>query len=86
MDLIPNYIDRKHGREKVAYPHPMLKEILEPTYGIPVYQEQVMQMAQTMAATPSAARICSDVRWGKSSRRRWTSSASSSSRARRRKA
>ena len=48
MDLIPNYIDRKHGREAVQYPHPMLKEILEPTYGIPVYQEQVMQIAQTM--------------------------------------
>ncbi|MGI9173995.1 MAG: DNA polymerase III subunit alpha, partial [Rhodothermales bacterium] len=48
MDLIPNYIDRKHGREDVHHPHPMLAEILEPTYGIPVYQEQVMQMAQTM--------------------------------------
>ena len=48
MDLIPNYIDRKHGREAVQHPHPMLEEILEPTYGIPVYQEQVMQMAQTM--------------------------------------
>ncbi len=48
MALIPNYIDRKHGREKVEYPHPMLEEILAPTYGIPVYQEQVMQMAQTM--------------------------------------
>ncbi|MEM1042040.1 MAG: DNA polymerase III subunit alpha [Bacteroidota bacterium] len=48
MDLIPTYIDRKHGKEVVAYPHPMLAEILEPTYGIPVYQEQVMQMAQTM--------------------------------------
>ena len=48
MDLIPNYIDRKHGREAVQHPHPMLAEILEPTYGIPVYQEQVMQMAQTM--------------------------------------
>ncbi|MEM1271550.1 MAG: DNA polymerase III subunit alpha, partial [Bacteroidota bacterium] len=48
MDLIPNYIDRKHGRETVDYPHPMLEDILRPTYGIPVYQEQVMQMAQTM--------------------------------------
>jgi DNA polymerase-3 subunit alpha len=48
MDLIPTYIDRKHGREPVEYPHPMLEEILAPTYGIPVYQEQVMQMAQTM--------------------------------------
>ena len=49
MDLIPNYIDRKHGRESVRYPHAMLKPILEPTYGIPVYQEQVMQIAQVMA-------------------------------------
>jgi DNA polymerase III subunit alpha len=48
MDLIPTYIARKHGREEVAYPHDMLRPILEPTYGIPVYQEQVMQMAQVM--------------------------------------
>ena len=48
MDLIPNYIDRKHGREVVSYPHPILEGILEPTYGIPIYQEQVMQMAQEM--------------------------------------
>jgi len=48
MDLIPDYIDRKHGREDVAYPHPLLEDILEPTYGIPVYQEQVMKMAQVM--------------------------------------
>ncbi len=48
MDLIPNYIARKHGKEEVSYPHPMLEPILQATYGIPVYQEQVMQMAQTM--------------------------------------
>ncbi len=48
MDLIPNYIDRKHGRESVSYPHPILEGILQPTYGIPIYQEQVMQMAQEM--------------------------------------
>ena len=48
MDLIPSYIDRKHGKETVEYPHDMLRGILEPTYGIPVYQEQVMQMAQVM--------------------------------------
>src|SRR5699024_6599879 len=48
MDLIPSYIDRKHGREPVEHPHPMLAEILDATYGIPVYQEQVMQMAQVM--------------------------------------
>ena len=48
MDLIPDYINRKHGKESVEYPHPMLEEILSPTFGIPVYQEQVMQMARTM--------------------------------------
>ncbi len=48
MKLIPQYIDRKHGREEVDYPHPLLKEVLEPTFGLPVYQEQVMQMAQVM--------------------------------------
>ena len=48
MDNIPTYIARKHGRETVSYPHDMLEPILEPTYGIPVYQEQVMQMAQVM--------------------------------------
>ncbi len=49
MDLIPDYIARKHGKEKVSYPHPSLEPVLEPTYGIPVYQEQVMKMAQVMA-------------------------------------
>ena len=48
MDLVPNYIRRKHGQEKITYPHPMLKPVLEKTYGIPVYQEQVMEMAQVM--------------------------------------
>jgi len=48
MENIPTYIDRKHEREEVEYPHPMLEDILKPTYGIPVYQEQVMQMAQEM--------------------------------------
>ncbi len=48
MELIPNYIRRKHGEEEVSYPHTMLKPVLEGTFGIPVYQEQVMQMAQIM--------------------------------------
>ena len=48
MDLISNYVKRKHGKEEIAYPHEMLKPVLESTYGIPVYQEQVMQMAQVM--------------------------------------
>lgn len=48
MDLIPNYIARKHGREAVEYPHPLLEGVLKATFGIPIYQEQVMQMAQVM--------------------------------------
>ena len=46
MDLIPSFIARKHGREDVAYPDPRVEPILQETYGIMVYQEQVMQMAQ----------------------------------------
>ncbi|MBU0488425.1 MAG: DNA polymerase III subunit alpha [Bacteroidetes bacterium] len=49
MDFIPTYIKRKHGKEKVIYPHKMLEELLKPTYGIMVYQEQIMQAAQIMA-------------------------------------
>lgn len=48
MNYIPVYINRKHGREKVVYPHPWLEEILKPTNGIMVYQEQIMQTAQIM--------------------------------------
>ncbi|WP_185182578.1 DNA polymerase III subunit alpha [Mycoavidus sp. B2-EB] len=46
MDLIPSFCARKHGREKVNYPDPRVKDVLAETYGIMVYQEQVMQMAQ----------------------------------------
>jgi DNA polymerase III subunit alpha len=46
MDLIPSFIARKHGREEVEYPDPRVEPILKETYGIMVYQEQVMQMAQ----------------------------------------
>lgn len=49
MDDIPKYVARKHGEEPISYPHPMLKDILEPTYGVMVYQEQVMQIAQVIA-------------------------------------
>lgn len=49
MDFIPQYIQGKHGQIKVQYPHPSLQEILSDTYGIIVYQEQIMQIASTMA-------------------------------------
>lgn len=48
MDLIPSFVARKHGREKVEYPHPLLETVLSETYGIMVYQEQVMQAAQVL--------------------------------------
>ncbi len=47
--MVDVYIDRKQGREKVAYPHPKLGPILEDTYGVIVYQEQVMQISQVLA-------------------------------------
>lgn len=48
MQFIPNYIDRKHGKESVEYDHEDLKALLEPTYGIMIYQEQIMKVAQQM--------------------------------------
>ena len=47
--LIPKFINRKHGREKVIYQHPILEPILKETYGVIVYQEQIMKIAQDMA-------------------------------------
>ncbi|TPG67289.1 DNA polymerase III subunit alpha [Hymenobacter nivis] len=49
MQFIPNFINRKHGREEVVYPHELLKPILEYSQGIMVYQEQIMQTAQILA-------------------------------------
>nr|WP_260483928.1 DNA polymerase III subunit alpha [Sphingomicrobium flavum] len=49
MDNIPLFGDRKNGRADLAYPHPMLEDVLKETYGIFVYQEQVMQAAQVLA-------------------------------------
>lgn len=46
MDLIPDYIKRKQGQQRVEYPDPRIEPVLRETYGIMVYQEQVMQMAQ----------------------------------------
>ena len=49
MDNIDSFVNRKHGREKIDYMHPSLEAILKETYGIIVYQEQVMQAAQILA-------------------------------------
>jgi len=49
MELIPEYIARKHKRKRVEYLHPKMEQILKNTYGIMIYQEQLMQVAQQMA-------------------------------------
>jgi len=49
MDLIPDFCRRKHGKQRVEYPHPLTEPVLKETYGIAVYQEQVMQIAQVVA-------------------------------------
>jgi DNA polymerase III subunit alpha len=49
MENIPVYINRKHGKEEVHYPHPDLEVILKSTFGVIVYQEQIMQIASSMA-------------------------------------
>ncbi|MBS3747808.1 MAG: DNA polymerase III subunit alpha, partial [Wenzhouxiangellaceae bacterium] len=47
--MVDDYVERKHGRARVDYPHPLTESILEPTYGVMLYQEQIMQIAQVVA-------------------------------------
>lgn len=47
--MVDDFIQRKHGIAEIVYPHPDLEEILKPTYGVILYQEQVMQIAQVLA-------------------------------------
>ncbi|HEX7026245.1 MAG TPA: DNA polymerase III subunit alpha, partial [Gammaproteobacteria bacterium] len=47
--MVDDFIDRKHGRQPIHYPHPALEPILKSTYGVILYQEQVMQIAQVLA-------------------------------------
>src|SRR6059036_1021323 len=49
MELIPDFINRKHGRAKITYEHPAMQKFTQGTYGIMVYQEQIMQIASEMA-------------------------------------
>jgi len=48
--MVDDFVERKHGKQKVEYPHPDLAPVLEPTYGVILYQEQVMQIAQVLAS------------------------------------
>ena len=47
--MVQHYVDRKHGREQVKYPHPLLEPVLRDTYGVIIYQEQVMRVAQALS-------------------------------------
>ena len=47
--MVDEFVERKHGRREVVYAHPSLEDVLKPTYGVIVYQEQVMQIAQVLA-------------------------------------
>jgi DNA polymerase-3 subunit alpha len=49
MELIPDFINRRHGKVKIEYLHPLLEEVCKETYGIMIYQEQVMQASQALA-------------------------------------
>ena len=49
MEMIPTFINRKFGKEKVIYPHPLLEPILKDTYGVIVYQEQILEIARAFA-------------------------------------
>ena len=52
MEYIPNFINRKHGKEKIYYDLPDMEEYLAETYGITIYQEQVMLLSQKIGALP----------------------------------
>jgi DNA polymerase III subunit alpha len=76
MDNIPLFGDRKNGRAPIArYPHPLLEAVLKETYGIFVYQEQVMQIAQVLAGYSLGEPTFCAAPWARRSRARWTPSA-----------
>ena len=78
--MVEDFIARKHDTSgaTIDYLHPDLKPVLEATYGVILYQEQVMQIAQILAGYTWAAPICCAARWARRSPRRWPSSARSS--------
>ena len=76
--LIPKFINRKHGREAIDFAHSTLEPILSETYGIMVYQEQIMRIAQDLAGYSLGQPICCVVRWVRKRCRRCRSIAASS--------
>jgi len=70
MAYIPNYIERKHGRESITYDLPEMEEILKDTYGITVYQEQVMLLSQKLADFTKGQAMCCGRQWERRIERR----------------
>lgn len=82
MDNIPSYIKRKHGEEEITYLHPSLAPIIGETYGIMIYQEQVMKIAQELAGYTLGGADKLRKAMGKKLRRKWSNTALSLPKAR----
>ena len=72
MEYIPSFIARKHGQEKVTYDIPDMEEYLKDTYGITVYQEQVMLLSQSLQDSRAARPTRCARRWVRRKRMCWT--------------
>ena len=73
MDYIPDFIDRKHGRKPITYDLPCMERYLKDTYGITVYQEQVMLLSREIADFTRGSPTACVRRWVRSSPTRWPS-------------
>ena len=71
MDLIPDYIKRKKGLAKIRYEHPLLEEICADTYGVMIYQEQVMAAANRLAGYSLGQADLLRRAMGKKDREKW---------------
>ena len=68
---VDDYINRKHGKEPFPSPHPSLDTVLEGTYGVVLYQEQVMQIAQVLAGLASVRPTCCAEPWVRRKPKKW---------------
>ena len=76
--MIDDFIARKHGKKKVTYDLPDLESILSETWGVILYQEQVMQIANRLAGFCWVTRICFVGPWAKRNTKRWPPNAKNS--------
>ena len=76
--MIPSFINRKHKREVIEIDHPLMEDILAETYGIMVYQEQVMAIASRFLATRSAKAMSCAAPWEKKIEKKWPASGKNS--------